>query len=395
HQKMAEHLIKDLVSDHIRFLVDKEINEINQQLQMEGRPQLTSNEQVFEKIKAVENYTEDDEGEHSKRYQIVPKYFMDRMKDLGAEVEKSGQDALRVREGISKLLDDNHIRTRGWNTAVNSITAILDTSRMGYQFVHNFKHGRFLQLREYEETDVNLLPDERYEINLKYYDGPQIREEKAAYSAQLKEFQREILRLWDVTEQIYQEEKSRLGFKDWGDVMKETIGRNQPQKRRGWFQPPGDATPAAEKSARAWNEITFVQRQLTSLEELNQTYEQLVTEFKQRFVLVRRRLEQIFGMRFPDTRIIVEERLNFLEGQFMDFVSRVNPYHIQPGLLLEITITSIKRMRATIKGMSNVLNEYLSGISRGFSDRAMTTHDRRRSNVGDAIGHFEQTELKG
>jgi hypothetical protein len=76
-------------------------------------------------------------------------------------------------------------------------------------------------------------------------------------------------------------------------------------------------------------------------------------------------------------------------------MARVNPYHVQPGLLLEVRITSIRRLRATIKGMSNVLNEYLSGISKGFSDRAMAGPLHRRSNVTAGIGDFSRPEAEG
>lgn len=393
HQLQAHQLIKEVTSAHITSLIDKEIGEINQQLQLEGKPELSSNEMVFEKIKAIENYTEDDEGENSKRYQLLPKYFLDRMKGLVAESDKTGDyDPLRIRESIVKLLDDNHIRTRGWNTAVNSITAILDTSRMGYQYIHNFKHARNLILREYEETDLARLPDERYEIGLRYYDAVQIREEKAAYSAQISEFNREVIRLWDVVEQVYLEEKSKTGKRDWNDVMASTLERGKGKARQGgWFQTaPEEAEAEAPK--RVWNEVTFIPRQVTKLEEMNQTYEQIITEFKQRFLIIRQRLNEIFELRFPDHRLIIEQRLNFLESQFLEFSSKVNPYHIQPGLILELSITSIKRLKATIKGMSNVLNEFLSGISKGFIDRAEAHRGRRRSNVTEGIGSFDQGE---
>jgi hypothetical protein len=232
------------------------------------------------------------------------------------------------------------------------------------------------------------LPDERYTINLKYYDARQIREEKVAYSAQVSEFQREIMRLWDVVEAIYKEEKAKQGWKDWQDLMGETLDRNKRKPRRGWFSPASEEAPAEEGAKRVWNEITFVQRPLTTLEEMNQTYETLVSEFKERFIIVRRRLNDVFELRFPDHRTLVEERLNFLEAQFMEFMGRVNPYHVQPGLLLEVSITTIRRLRATVKGMSNVLNEYLSGISKGFSDRAMKEPGHRRSNVTEGLGDF-------
>jgi hypothetical protein len=391
HQTLTDHLIKDVISAHIHHLVDREINEINQQLKLEGRAELSNEEAIFEKFKAVENYTDDDESENSKRYRLLPKHFLDRIRDLGSEINKNDPDydPLSVKDGITRLLEDNHIRTRGWYTAINSITAILDTSRMGYQHVENYKHARRMVIREYEETDTDLLPDERYEIEMRYYDGRQIREEKAAYTAQLMEFQREVLRLWNVVEEVYKEEKARSGHRDWNDVVASTLDRSKPGRRTSWFQTPTEVEEE-ELHERQWNEITFVQRKLTSLEEMNNTYEFMIQEFQERFRILRRRLGEIFELRFPHHRIVIEQRLNFLESEFLRFMSRINPYHVQPGLLLELQLTSIKRKKITIHGMANVLNEFLSGISRGFSDRASAQHERRRSNVTEGLGSFAQ-----
>ncbi|MCH9045566.1 MAG: cytochrome C oxidase subunit II [SAR324 cluster bacterium] len=391
HQTLTEHLIKDVIASHIYSLVDREIDEINQQLQLEGRAALSNEEAIFEKFKAVENYTDDDEGETSKRYRLLPKHFLDRMKDLGSELNTldPDYDPLSVKDGIAKLLEENNIRTRGWHTAINSITAILDTSRMGYQHIENYKHARRLVIREYEETDLERLPDERYEIQLRYYEARQIREDQAAYSAQLNEFQREILRLWGVVEEVYKEEKARSGWRDWDDMVVSTLERGRPGRRTSWFQTPAEEE-GEEKAERVWNEITFVQRKLTSLEEMNQTYEQLIQEFEERFRLLRKRLHETFEMRFPNNRVIIEQRLNFLESEFLRFMSNINPYHVQPGLLLEVAITSIKRKKITIQGMTNVLNEFLSGISKGFSDRTVMQHERRRSNVTEGLGSFSQ-----
>jgi hypothetical protein len=244
-------------------------------------------------------------------------------------------------------------------------------------------------IREYEETDPNRLPDERYEIEMRYYEAQQIREEKAAYTAQLMEFQREVMRLWDVVEEVYKEEKSRSGHRDWNDVVAGTLERDKPGRRSSWFATASEVEDE-EVQQRLWNEITFIQRKQTALEEMNQTYEFIIQEFQERFRVLRRRLVEIFELRFPHHRLIIDQRLNFLESEFLRFMSRINPYHLQPGLLLELTLTSIKRKRVTVQGMSNVLGEFLSGISRGFSDRAVSQHERRRSNVTEGMGSFAQ-----
>ena len=77
----------------------------------------------------------------------------------------------------------------------------------------------------------------------------------------------------------------------------------------------------------------------------------------------------------------MEERLDFLEAEFNKFDYLINPFHMQPGLLLDVDITSIKRKKATLDGMANVLNEFLHGVSKGFMDQAFASFSRRRSTV--------------
>ena len=121
---------------------------------------------------------------------------------------------------------------------------------------------------------------------------------------------------------------------------------------------------------------------------MNQTYENLNLEFRGRFAHLRDRLVEIFELRFPDNRILLDQRLNFLEAEFIRFNSMVNPYHLQPGLLMDISLTSIKRRKVTIRGMSNVLNEFLLGISKEYHEESAAPKERRRSNVSEDIGSF-------
>jgi len=50
-----------------------------------------------------------------------------------------------------------------------------------------------------------------------------------------------------------------------------------------------------------------------------------------------------------------------------------------------VDISSIKRKKATLDGMANVLNEFLYGVSKGFQDAAFASFSRRRSTVRSDI----------
>ena len=87
----------------------------------------------------------------------------------------------------------------------------------------------------------------------------------------------------------------------------------------------------------------------------------------------------------PIERVILDERLDFVEKRFHEFTYKVNPHHIQPGLVLDIDVTTTKRKQYILRGMAGVLNEFLFDISKGFADAAFASFSRRRSTVRDDI----------
>ncbi|HOV14588.1 MAG TPA: cytoplasmic filament protein CfpA, partial [Spirochaetota bacterium] len=181
YQTTVNYLIRDLISKHIMDLLDKEIEALKDARADEGKEDLTDTEIIFEKMAKVEEYTSDDKDTpDSKRYKFVGKNLLDRLEGLRAEIPTNEYDALNIRENLKKILDIENIRNRGFNTAINSITSILDTSKMGYQYIENMKNARDCMIREYEETDVSQLPDERYQIRLTYFDQEQLEVDRVA-----------------------------------------------------------------------------------------------------------------------------------------------------------------------------------------------------------------------
>jgi hypothetical protein len=253
YQVTVEYIIKDLISKHIIDNIDRAIEQLKDERIDQGLEELSDSEIIFAKINRVENYT-DDQGEEakSKRYGYIAKALMDRIGDLRAEIDPASFDALNVRENIKKIVDIENIRNRGFNTAINSITAILDTSKMGYQYIENFKNCREVVIREYEDTDVANLPDERYQIKLRYFDNAQLIEDRKAFDVQLKSFETEVQHLWDILETIYQGKKSAFRVNDFQDLAKKQKGRI----RKIIKDKSGE--PMYEDIAKVWDEFYFV-----------------------------------------------------------------------------------------------------------------------------------------
>ncbi len=380
YQVTVEYLIKDLIAKHILDQIDKEIDRLKDQLVEEGKEEITDTEIIFEKMKKVKDYTDDDvENPKSKRYTIIAKDLMDRINNLRAEIDPTTFDQLNIRENLKKIVDIENIRNRGFNTAVNSLTSILDTSKMGYQYIENLKNARELIIREYEDTDAAHLPDERYKIRLQYYDNAQLLEERKAYDVQVKSFETEIEHIWDVLEMRYVDNKFLKRITDFDDLAK--IYRRK-IKRKIKDQ---KGEPAYEDIAKVWDEIAFVKPAETEVEKMNRTYLFEKDKLRSKLILMKDKLKTMYSYQYPIERRVMEERLAFLEKEFFRFDYMINPYHIQPGILLDVDICSIKRKKATLDGMANVLNEFLHGVSKGFQDAAFAAFSRRRSTVREDI----------
>ena len=380
YQATVEYLIKDQISRTIMDLIDREIERFKAQLVDEGKEELSDGEVMFEKMKRVPNYTDDDkDDEKSRRYTFLAKNLIDKIEGLRAEIDHKEFDPLNIRENLKAIVDMENIRNRGFNTAINSLTSILDTSKMGYQYIENLKNARELILREYEDTDPAQLPDERYIMRLKYFDQAQLLEDRAAYDKQFEEFKKEIEHAWDVVEIVYQTNKSFFKVNDFDDIAKKV--KNKIKRRIKAVT--GD--PLYEDMKKTWNEIMHIKPGDTDVEKLNQTYLYEKTLLKKMLRRCLEKIQKIYGFRNPKMRILMEERVNFLIKEFDEFDYMINPYHIQPGVILDIDITSIKRKKYTLNGMANVLNEFLFGVSKGFQDAAFASFKRRRSTLREDI----------
>lgn len=389
YQVTVEHLLKDSLSKHISELIDREIDKLKEELVDTGRAELTDGEVMFEKIKLVDKFTDDNLSDpNSKRYTILGKKFIDKIEGLRAEIDQDDYDPLNMREQIKKIIDSENIRNRGFNTAINTITSILDTSKLGYQVADNKKNARECMIREYEDQDDTKLPDERYAIRLAYFDQNQVRELKRVYDNRVSAFLREVDAVWDVVHEVYERKKSRfMGLRraivDFEDLAKTIMPKNWVKSRRQINSDPDELK---------WNELQFRDPVNTFVEKNNRTYSVEIKNTGTKLNFLRNKMQEMYGYQNPVERVVIDERINVLEKEFNKFIYEINPHHLQPGLLLDVDITTVKRKQYMMKAMANVLNEFLSGVSQGFADAAFASFKRRRSTVRADIDQSFKTE---
>ena len=376
YQSTVENIIKDQISKTITDMIDREIEAYQDQLVDEGNEELSDTELMFERIKRVPEFTDDDkDDENSRRYTFMAKNLVEKIEGLRAEIDPEEFDPQNTRENIKRIIDIENIRNRGFNTAVNNLTSILDTSKMGYQYIENLKNARELIVREYEDVDPTRLPDERYQMKLKFYDNGQLENMRGAYDKQMEEYAKEIGRVYDVSLVVYEDSKKGFGaINDFDDLNKKVAGKIKKNKEKS-----GD--PIYEEQEKLWNEILELKAEDTDVERLNQTYLYEKDLLKKMLRAARDKVKLTFGYENPKIRVELDKRIDFLEKEFEAFDYAINPYHIQPGLILDVDITSIKRKRFVLNAMANVLNEFLNGVSKGFQDAAFASFKRRRSTV--------------
>lgn len=392
YQTTVEHLLKDSISKHITELIDREIDKLKEELIDTGRAELTDGEVMFEKIKLVDKYTDDNVSDpNSRRYTILGKKFLDKIEGLRAEIDQDDYDPMNMREQIKKIIDSENIRNRGFNTAVNTLTSILDTSKLGYQVCDNKKNARECWVREYEDQDDSRLPDERYAIRLVYYDQNQIRDLKRGYDARMSAYLREVEAVWDVVHEVYERKKKKFFglsrvITDFEDLARSIMPKGWVKERTTLNKDPDEIR---------WDSLRFRDPPTTFVEKNNRTYSVEIKNTGEKLKYMRDKMQTMFGYQNPVERVVVDERINMLESTFNRFVYDINPHHLQPGLLLDVDITTTKRKMYMMKSMANVLNEFLSGVSQGFADAAFASFKRRRSTVrADIEQKFGEEEVK-
>ncbi|OGH03228.1 MAG: hypothetical protein A2600_08275 [Candidatus Lambdaproteobacteria bacterium RIFOXYD1_FULL_56_27] len=374
----TESIVREILSDYITRQLDQEISSLNRKLAEDGQVELSEADQIIEKLKRLEKYIDFEDNNESPQYKWVSKDFLKTLVGIGSDSQAGQPDPLNVRENIQRIVDRENLRNRGFNKAVTALTQILDKTRLGYQHIENFKQARKVVIREYSELSIHNLPDERYSATLVYYDEKQLREQRNAYCVQIDEFDQQAKKLWDVYERVHEAHKAEQGFLDYQSVAKMFLGGAEPAAKDERGKRGSDPQPVAEPVEAApvkeWDEVFFVQPKKSEMEKLNDTFAERRKYLTRKFQLLRGKIHDTFKYDNPPERLILDQRLDFLEGQFETYNRQVNPYHLRAGLFLEINLTTIKRKENTMQAVSNVITEFLASVSTGFSDLSREKH---------------------
>lgn len=378
YQVASEVIIRNVLSEHILNVVNKEVEDYNSELMDQKLKGLNRSNKVFETFKKLEeNIGFEDETADSKQFSYIAKRIIDAIQGIEAEIDLVDFDPLNVRENVQRVLDDENIRNRGYNTAVNALISILDTSNLGYQHIENFKNCRKTLIREYADVNQHELPDENYSLTLTFRDDLQLREERIAYCQQMDEFEAETNKLVRVFDRIQEEEKAEQGFLDYEDIANEIFSEGKKKKQES-------VEFERNKNISIWDEISFILPEKDDIEKLSETFIVQRRILKKKFSSLRKQTSLLFKYDYPQERIILEQRLDFLEEKFDQFCQQFNPFQAHPGLFLEFLASSIKRRETTVIAMSNVISQFLAKISTGFTDSSFDEYHRNKAELSSS-----------
>jgi len=249
-------------------------------------------------------------------------------------------------ENIDRNEEIEEIRDKGFSAASNLIVSILNAVNLDCQSLENLKDRRELLIREYEDADDAVLPDEHYQIKLRYIGKAQLLEERESYKERLKSLLGETQRLWDLLEVIYQDSKSVFKVSDFEDLVKKNKSRIiELIKNKTPFSDAPKNIDAPHPKAAPQGEKEKIRAMLAALEE---------------------RIKNISGNMYPAERQISEDKLSALKNEFSCIENGINPCNLQPGILIDIDLTSIKRKRTTLDSMAAALGCFLGNVSDCF-----------------------------
>lgn len=376
YQIASEVIIRNVLSEHILKIIEQKIQEIDDDMIEQKKCALNKNGRLFEKIKQLETHIGfEEQSEDSPQFTYMANKFLVAIRGVDAEIDFVDFDPLNIRENVQRIVDDENIRNRGYNLAVSSLIGILDDSHLGYQHIENFKNCRKIIIREYADMNPMELPDEHYVINLTYQDDLQLREERIAYCQQMDEFDDQILKMIKVFERLNKDQKAERGTLDF-DMVSDQILKGKKSKKEA--KEDIEEVETHRRGEEAWEEFSFILPEKNELEKMNETFMERKEIVKKRLKRLRKRISDSYVYEYPSERIILEQRLNFLEEEYENYGRRYNPFHAHPGLFLDISASTVKRRETTINSMSNVVAQFISRVTNEFVDSSYEEFHQRR-----------------
>jgi len=272
-----------------------------------------------------------------------------RILELCDETAVSAYDTQDILRNLAANVITENTRRRGFDAALGLLVSALADCKLNHQFIENREDGYDVSIREYEDTEVAALPDERYSVRLTYVDRVRLDRECRAYDGAIADLDAKARHFQDLLEVIYQDSKSVFKVNDFEDFARKNRNRMKKMHKNGTGRP--NAPSDGEK------------------DELDSR--SLRDGIRVRLAQMRERMGTVWEYLTPIERRVSEERLALLAKEHARLEGMINPCRIQPGLIVDFEISSIKRKKTTLYSVSKALDEFLKGLPGAFEQGAV------------------------
>ena len=249
---------------------------------------------------------------------------------------------------LEKILPGNVLETLtagGFNISINSLLEMLETSALGFQFIENAENENYAFIREYENIDKETLPDEHYQMLIRYFTKNKIQDETMAYNEQYDKFLSEMGKLWNLIEIMYKDAKPIFKAFDYDDLLKKN--KNRLNELLG---SEAVLTKAIVKEQSLQNETEYGKDHIRA-----------------QFAMMQELMEKMQNNLIPAERKILSERIAQMEKKYSNFEDAVNPSQLQPGFFIDLDICTVKRRKTSLFLLSGVLKEFLDALPGFFT----------------------------
>ena len=346
YQASVEYLLKNILTKYYINEMDEEIKTIDMKIKVDSKlnsqTKCTSQyvENLMKKMKNLNEETIDYESpSFLSKYSIYFDVLLENITQLSSETTKN-MWVKQIQNEVNGR-DTEGIRNETFNIIANNLSSIIDTSTLGYQYIENIKTERLLILREYEDEDDLSLPDERYQIQLTYYDHMKLAETRKIYRDKVFSCATKVDHLLSI-----------IDSKLYGDAYSIVINSNED------LQASYKTYVQECVSSSLANEDSYIPCAYKGAKE-DKTFVNIKNDIRKNFNISQQRIEEIYGSKYSIDRRVLEDRLLSLKKELNDIDALVNPFYITPGFLLDVSATSIKRKHTTFVALRSAIGAWL------------------------------------
>lgn len=389
YQATAEYLFGNILKKYYMDIMEEEIKTLDStnlaDLKIESRcnSDLVCLDVLIKKMKELSEEVIDLQAPvFTSKYSILLNVLIENITQINeSDVLEACNKNLK---NVEKKIDLELLRDDAFSLVSKMLASIIDSPTLGYQYIENIKKERFLLLREYEDEDKLSLPDERYQIELIYYDLVKLAERRQTY-------RNNVFSCANKTDHLLSIVDSKL----YGDAYSLIINSHEDLQENYKNYVRECLMLSSNKEAGD----TFFPSSMC--ESTDKAFASIKSNIRKNFDIIQQRINEIYGQKYTIDKRILEDRLSSLKKELNNIDSLVNPFYLVPGFLLNVHATSIKRKCTTFTALQSVITTWTACFDKNdvfqqgiTQKKAITKQTTKRTQLDNIKVITEKEDMK-